>query len=303
MEKYEPEKLPQPILDFVAYLEGERRMSEATVRNYKHACREFFRTTLRVDWRKTSVRDARSYAVELQRSVSRRTLHNRISGLRAFYRYHRERGRVDINPFARLHLPKLEKRLPRFLTKEQMAQFLEGPIKGMESGEMTPYEAWRDRSTLELFYGAGLRISELVEAEIIHFSAGEGSLRVMGKGKKERVVPVGKVAVFCLRQHFHLRNEADLSSSRLLLHPTGKPLSRRWLQLRMKYYLQRAELPMDLTPHKIRHSFATHLLDAGADLRTVQELLGHASLSTTQIYTHTSINRLQEAYRQAHPRA
>lgn len=292
------------IEDFLSHLAGERRMSVATVRNYGHAAREFLAWLGEgSSWKEVDVRTARSYAVELQRGLSRRTLHNRIAGVRAFYRYLRERRRVKSNPFSSLSLPKLEKSLPRFLTEEQMQRFLSGPMQLGERGEADLFEVWRDRAVLELFYGAGLRISELVGARRMDYSGGEGTLRVMGKGGKERVVPVGKIASHCLEQYFHLCKSKGLKSDFLLIQRNGKPIGPRWIQLRMKKYLAVADLPMDFSPHKLRHSFATHILDGGADLRTVQELLGHASLSTTQIYTHTSIGRLREVYQQAHPRA
>jgi len=289
---------------FLTHLSGERRMSPATVRNYRLAVERFLEWLGQpYEWRTVNVRTARSYAIELQRSYSRRTLHNRIAGIRAFYRFHRERQRVDRNPFSALSLPKLEKTLPRFLTESQIRDFLDGPAKLRDAGTIGDFEVWRDRAALELLYGAGLRISELVGARVEKLDLSRGLLRILGKGNKERVVPIGKVAIHCIRQHLHLRNQAANGAGPILSHVSGKRLSPRWLQLQMKKYLALADLPQDLSPHKIRHSFATHLLDAGADLRSVQELLGHASLSTTQIYTHTSIGRMQEVYRQAHPRA
>ena len=289
---------------FLGHLAGERRLSSATVRNYGHAVRRFLEW-LGPDrsWRDVDAREARGYAVESGRSLSRRTLHNRIAGIRAFYRFHRERGSVDRNPFAALSLPKLEKNLPRFLARDQVERFLEGPARLLRDGSIGAAEGWRDRAALELLYGAGIRVGELVRARIDDYDAGRGLLRVTGKGGKERIVPVGRTAGFCLRQHLHVGGRQDDRSGPLVAHPSGKPVSARWLQARMKRYLALAGLPADLSPHKLRHTFATHLLDEGADLRGVQELLGHASLSTTQIYTHTSLGRLQEAYRQAHPRA
>ncbi|MGE9290418.1 MAG: tyrosine recombinase XerC [Puniceicoccales bacterium] len=289
---------------FLSHLVGERRMSPATVRNYRLAVERYLEWLGESeDWKEVSVKTARSYAIELQRNYSRRTLHNRIAGIRAFYRYQRERQIVDRNPFSSLSLPKLEKNLPRFLTESQVRLFLEGPLRLLQENAISDFEAWRDRAALELLYGAGLRISELVGADVGKLELGRGLIRVLGKGNKERIVPIGKVASHCVRQHLHLAHREGARSGPVVTHASGKGVSARWLQLRMKKYLALAELPQDLSPHKLRHSFATHLLDGGADIRSVQELLGHASLSTTQIYTHTSIGRLQEVYRQAHPRA
>jgi len=289
---------------FLSHLSGERRMSPATVRNYRQAVVRFLEWLGEgSDWRSVSARTARSYVIELQRGLARRTLHNRVAGIRAFYRFQRERRAVDRNPFSALSLPRLEKNLPKFMTTEQITRFLDGPLALLEKEAIPATQAWRDRAALELLYGAGIRISELVGADLGAFDAGRGLLRVTGKGRKVRVVPVGKIAVFCLRQHLHLSGRETRRSGPLIVHDSGKGISARWLQGRMKVYLALADLPQDLSPHKIRHSFATHLLDEGADIRSVQELLGHANLSTTQIYTHTSIARLQEVYRQAHPRA
>jgi len=294
-----------PELDrFLAHLKGERRMAPATIRNYRSATLDFLKGLGDGEqWREVDLRTVRSYAIELQRKYSRRTVHNRIAGLRAFYRYLRERKEVERNPFTALSLPKLEKNLPQFLTENQIRKFLEGPAQLFENETINAQEMWRDRTALELLYGAGIRISELVGADISKLEVNRGLLRVLGKGNKERIVPVGKVALHCVRQHLHVSGRASQSSGPILVQPSGRPVSARWLQKRMKTYLALADLPHDLSPHKLRHSFATHLLDGGADIRSVQELLGHASLSTTQIYTHTSIGRLQEVYRQAHPRA
>lgn len=297
---------PPEVTAFASYLAAERGLSPYTVRNYRHAVAAFLQWLgPEANWKELRPAQARSHAIELSRRLSRRTLHNRIAGLRAFYRYQRERGAVRSNPFQGLTLPKLEQPLPIFLTRAQMEDLLNQPQREAESGALELSAAWRDRALLELLYGAGLRVSELVGAQAEDWRPAEETLRVTGKGRKERIVPVGRIAAAALRQHRHLCAEAATArgTPHLLVQPDGRPLSVRWVQLRLKHYLARAGLPRDLSPHKIRHSFATHLLDEGADLRTVQELLGHASLSTTQVYTHTSIARLQQAYRQAHPRA
>ncbi|MBC2602246.1 tyrosine-type recombinase/integrase [Puniceicoccus vermicola] len=302
-EELAEKKIPE-LESFLSHLAGERRMSPATIRNYRLAVGRYLEWLGESkSWSEVEPRTARSYAIELQRSYSRRTLHNRVAGIRAFYRYHRERQAVPRNPFSSLSLPKLEKNLPRFLTETQIRLFLEGPMRLLKEESISDFEAWRDRAALELLYGAGLRISELVGADVGKLELGRGLIRVLGKGNKERIVPIGKVASHCVKQHLHLSHREGARSGPVVIHASGKGVSTRWLQLRMKKYLALAELPQDLSPHKLRHSFATHLLDGGADIRSVQELLGHASLSTTQIYTHTSIGRLQEVYRQAHPRA
>lgn len=308
-----PEPLPadiagawlQPFLD---HLGKERRYSAYTVRNYGQAFTDFFRW-LRDNQRGEggfdvlTARDVRDFVIEAQRRFDRRTLHNHVSGLRAFYRYWMQRGRLERNPFAKLPLPRLPKSLPKFLTEAQMTALLAGPLKLLQNKSLSAPEAWRDRLMLELLYGGGLRVSELVAMNYGAVDFGSGSVRVLGKGRKERICPLGVTAMAVLRKY---REEFALKTGRadpVLVTPQQKRLTVRAVQLLVKKYLALADLPMDLSPHKLRHSYATHLLNSGADLRAVQELLGHANLTTTQIYTHTSVARLKEIYAKAHPRA
>jgi integrase/recombinase XerC len=173
----------------------------------------------------------------------------------------------------------------------------------LESGAITPFLAWRDRLVMELLYGGGLRVSELVGLNYKFIDFTEGVARVLGKGRKERLCPLGKVAMVVLEKFRteHARNKGPADP--VLINTKHERLGVREVQLLLKRYLALAELPLDLTPHKLRHSYATHLLNAGADLRLVQELLGHVQLATTQIYTHVTVARLQEIYAKAHPRA
>ncbi|MEN9840732.1 MAG: hypothetical protein RL376_532, partial [Verrucomicrobiota bacterium] len=245
----------------------------------------------------------RDFVIEAQRRFGRRTLHNHASGLRAFFKYWQRQGRVTQNPLVGLVLPKLEKRLPLFLTEAQMKLLLTGPQRLLENGTESPFVVWRDRLAMELLYGAGLRVSELVALNYGSLEADGTLARVLGKGKKERLCPLGKVASGVLakwRREFAPDTSLDAP---VLADPRGRRLSPRTVQLMLKRYLALAGLPLDLTPHKLRHSYATHLLNAGADLRLVQELLGHASLNTTQVYTHVTAARLREVYDKAHPRA
>jgi integrase/recombinase XerC len=210
---------------------------------------------------------------------------------------------VEKNPLVGLVLPKLEKRLPQFLTEGQMRLLLEGPQRLLENGTESPFVAWRDRLAMELLYGAGLRVSELTGLDYRALEADGTVARVLGKGKKERLCPLGKVATAVLakwRREFAQDTGLDAP---VLVDTRHRRLTPRAVQLMLKRYLALAGLPEDLTPHKLRHSYATHLLNAGADLRLVQELLGHASLNTTQIYTHVTVARLREIYDKAHPRA
>jgi integrase/recombinase XerC len=248
--------------------------------------------------------DARGYLVEAQKDLGRRTLHNHIAGLRAFYRWMQERGDIAANPFLGLSLPKLEKKLPLFLTEKQMRALLEGPRLLLEADRATPFESLRDQVILELLYGAGLRVSELCGLRWEQMDLSNGTARVRGKGGKERLCPLGPAAAKCLLV-WRERYAGGMSESGLVLRQeeAGSSLGPRFVQRRLKLYLNRAGLPLDISPHKLRHSYATHLLDRGADLRVVQALLGHASLSTTQVYTHLSVQRLKEIHKLAHPRA
>ena len=303
--------MPQhiPHLDrFIQHLTLERRVSDYTVRNYTAAVENY------VLWLEDAGKWSddfgavkpimvRSFLVEQGRRMARRTLHNHVSGLRAFYRYLRTQAIVESNPFTGITLPKLDKPLPKFLTEAQMTQLLNAPVMLWKDGQIGEFEAFRDSLILELLYGGGLRVSELCGLTHGDIDLGRGVARVEGKGRKERLCPLGPVAMQCLKtfvQRFDL--SAELEDYVVCLR-SGKAMQPRGIQKLLKTHLKAAGLPLDMTPHKLRHSFATHMLDHGADLRAVQELLGHANLSTTQIYTHVSIARLKEAHKQAHPRA
>lgn len=296
-----------PFEDFLA---KERRYSDYTVRNYRQAFEDFYRWLADPGvnlWARgldaLGAREMRDFVIEAQRRFDRRTLHNHASGLRTFFKYWMKHGRLRNNPFVGVPLPKLEKRLPKFLTEEQMKRLLAGPQELLASGKVDAPTAWRDRLIMELLYGAGLRVSELVSLDYGAIDFETGVARVVGKGKKERLAPIGKVALAVLvkfRDEFAKRS-APLSP--IVVNADGRRTTVGEVQRMLKRYLAHAGLPLDLTPHKLRHSHATHLLNAGADLRLVQELLGHSQLATTQVYTHVSVARLKEIYAKAHPRA
>lgn len=293
---------------FASYLALERRYSAYTLRNYRQAFEHFTGWLVRGGhWRGTydglTPRIMRDFVIEAQRQFGRRTLHNHASGLRAFYKFWQQRGRLAKNPLVGLMLPKLEKRLPQFLTEAQMKLLLLGPQRLLENGTETPFTAWRDRLVMELLYGGGLRVSEVVALDYGAVDGESGVARVLGKGRKVRLCPLGKVATEVLAKWRREFARDDGPESPVVVDMRHRRLGVRAVQLLLKRYLALAGLPLDLTPHKLRHSYATHLLNAGADLRLVQELLGHASLNTTQIYTHVSVARLREVYAKAHPRA
>jgi integrase/recombinase XerC len=301
-------KPPEEIDKFIRFLSGEKRYSDYTLRNYLHAIRSF------VSWldehKKKQVRIsevnqslARDYIIESQQIRSKRTVRNHISALRSFYQFCQSRNYLNNNPFRNLTLPKLEKKLPVFLSQDELIQLLEAPLKLEISSPHAEMIRVRDRIIMELLYGGGLRVSEVAGLNHGDLDLPKSLVRILGKGRKERVVPIPERTsslLISFRENFCL--DAS-SSSPLFTSSKAQRLTSRNVQLRLKKYLAFCQLPQDVTPHKLRHSFATHLLDNGADLRSVQELLGHSSLSTTQVYTHVSVGRLKKAHKLAHPRA
>ena len=317
MSKTPPSQPLEPLPDgveeawlgpFCDWLAKERRYSDYTVRNYRHAFIHFF------EWLRDAGieekpfdeltrREMRDFIIEAQRRLDRRTLHLHVSGLRAFFRYWIRRGRMSRNPFTGIPLPKLEKKLPQFLTETQMKTLLLAPQRLEENETIDGFTACRDRLMMELLYGGGLRVSELAGLNYGAIDLESGSARVLGKGQKERLCPLGAIAIIVLKRWIQEFARDTGRDSAVVVDKHHQRIGVREVQLRLKRYLALADLPSDITPHKLRHSYATHLLNAGADLRLVQELLGHANLATTQIYTHVSVARLKEVYRQAHPRA
>jgi site-specific recombinase XerD len=304
---------------FLAHLATDRGASPYTQRNYAQALTEFARWHLNERksapaWETLQRDDFRSYLRFLGRNnLGRAAIQLRFSALRSFYKFLLRSGEVETMPIKNLSLPKLEKRLPRFLTKQQMKDLLAAPVKLLETqqkrkGPGRPISAEvcrRDVAVLETIYSCGLRVSELcnLRVEDIHFS--EAIVRVRGKGKKERLAPIGAPALRAIEDYWAQLLEPPSGAQPVFRADTTKaaPLSPLQLARRLKTYLVLAGLDPHLTPHKLRHSYATHLLDAGADLRSVQELLGHAHLATTQVYTHVTTERLKKAYEAAHPRA
>ena len=297
-----------PHLDaFCLYLGSQRRLSAYTVRNYRQAVEQLdawlsANESWSRDFDALTPAQVRAFLIESSRSLARRTLHNRVAGLRAFYLYLKRMQLVSSNPLQGIRLPKLDKPLPKFLTESQMLDLLGAPEKLQQAGQVSTFEAIRDRLIMELLYGAGLRVSELCELNFSAVDWQQGFVRVLGKGSKERICPIGEVALSCLQNFVQHCDRSTAYDQAILVTAQGRRIEPRTVQKLLKKYLLAVGLPVDMTPHKIRHSYATHLLNGGADLRAVQELLGHANLSTTQIYTHVSTTRLKTAHLQAHPR-
>lgn len=308
---------------FLEHLRTERGASPYTLRNYGQALAEFARWHQEErqqppPWAELERDDFRGYLRCLGRhKISRAATQLRFSALRSFYKFLVRRGEVESSPLKNLPLPKQPKRLPRFLTPEQTVQLLRAPMADLKAARQQAKEAkeeekqleesayYRDAAILETIYSSGLRISELcgLKAEDIQWN--EQWVRVMGKGKKERQAPIGAPALEAIRAYWKRLPEIPAGARPVFLAQPDqdRPMYPRLVQLRLKRYLELAGLDPRITPHKLRHSFATHLLEAGADLRSVQELLGHAHLVTTQVYTHVTTDRLKKVYDEAHPRA
>lgn len=306
------------IHDFLHHLASDRGASIYTQRNYRQALVEFhdwYRTEHKNApvWDKLERDDFRSFLRNLGRGkLSRAAIQLRFSALRTFYKFMIRRGVLGSSPIRNLMLPKLEKRLPKFLTIAQMLALLKAPLAPLENpkprGRGRPIAAcicYRDVAILETIYSCGLRISELCGMRVQDIDWNERVIRVFGKGKKERLVPIGEPALTAIQNYWTTLEIKPQGAEPVFLAQVQAqaPLSARMLQQRLKLHLATAGLDPHLTPHKLRHSYATHLLDAGADLRSVQELLGHAHLVTTQVYTHLTTDRLRRAYDSAHPRA
>jgi integrase/recombinase XerC len=233
-------------------------------------------------------------------NYTKSTTARKLATLRSFYKFLMRRGAITLNPLSTIRTPKQEKRLPRCLDLEQVQKLLDAPGDG-------DLLSARDKAMLEVLYSSGIRVSELVELDTTDIDLQEGVLRVRGKGRKDRLTPIGSQAIKAIQRYFELRSKDPRMQGgqvgRVFLNKHGGALSTRSVRRKLDKYLVAAGLDPGISPHTLRHSFATHLLNNGADLRSVQELLGHQSLSTTQIYTHLTTARMKEVYDQAHPRA
>ncbi len=290
--------------DFLRYMEAERSASAHTLAAYRRALM-FFRQWMGdrfTEWKDCTDEDFRRWLyAAMEEQLKPSTIRLRFAALRSFYHYLERYGKVAVNPLAEVVLPKRRHNLPVYLNIKQMEELLRLPLQLPLDKKFPKWVPYRDAAILELFYSCGLRLSELVSLNAGALQDGTDCVRVVGKGRKVRLIPVGEYASDALSKY---RAMAQISGSMpLFINRFGKRLSGRGIQLMLEKYLRVSDIPFHISPHKLRHTFATHLLDAGADLRSVQELLGHASLSTTQIYTHVTKTRMKEVYTRAHPRA
>jgi integrase/recombinase XerC len=286
---------------FLDFLTRERRLSAHTCKAYGTDLSQF-EAYLRdcvpeKGWNDLTRNDIRAFMGYLSRAgFSRGSIARKLAALRTFLSHLCQVGDIERNPALQVSPPKVEKRLPAYLSLEEVRAAIEGI-------DTTNVLGARDRAMLELLYGSGLRLRELVGLTLARIDLDTGVVRVTGKGDKERIVPIGRQAVSAVRHYIRHRVVATAYDTPFLfLTRSGRPLGPSGAQDRVMRHLSRVT-GHRFGPHALRHTFATHLLDAGADLNAVKEMLGHASLSTTQIYTHVSVERLKKAYRQAHPRA
>jgi site-specific recombinase XerD len=287
--------------EFLSFLAHERNASAHTLRAYASALKKIREHVNGKRWGECTAEDFRGYLYQLAKTKAARTyIRLQFSALRAFYRFLRTRRKLTNNPTAELRLPKIEKKLPVVLTRKQIEELLTAPLRAKKERAAPAWMPLRDAAVLELFYSSGLRLSELAALDVADLDLYTESVRVFGKGKKERVCPVGLPALEAVQRY---RTAAKIHSGPLFVNKLRRRISARSIWLIVRRYLRHTSIPINISPHKLRHSFATHLLDAGADLRSVQALLGHASLSTTQVYTHVTVERLKKAYAEAHPRA
>lgn len=288
---------------FLQYLEVEKNASSHTLEHYAADLRDFcsFLEAQRiVRFSAVDYSQVRMYLAALHaKSYARTSIARKLSALRSFYQYLMREGELDASPFHHVRTPKLEKKLPAFLYVEEMKAILEaadgeGPL------------GLRDRAIVEMLYAGGMRVSELAGLDKDHVDLKIGTALVFGKGAKERYVPIGDYALQALTRYLRDCRPAlahEGSGSALFLNHRGTRLTDRSIRRVLSKLVEKSAYGRRISPHMFRHSFATHLLEAGADLRTVQELLGHANISTTQIYTHVTKDHLQSVYNRAHPRA
>lgn len=294
------------LADFLASLQG-RNASPGTVTEYRRNAGEFlaFLAQRGVDWRRPDRATVRAWLAALaDRDLSASSVGSRLAAARSLYRHALRLGRIEVDPLAGVRAPRRPSRLPRVLSVDEAASLVTAPTRGVPRDEAL---ARRDAAMLELLYATGMRISELAGLTIDRIDLGRQRLRVVGKGNKERELLFGAPAARALRHYLEVARPTLASrgeaGSAVFLNATGRPLSVRGARLVIERWAAAIGAPGRTSPHTLRHSFATHLLEGGADLRVVQELLGHANLQTTQVYTHLSDAALRSAYRDAHPRS
>jgi len=292
------------VRNFLRYLYLERRYSSKTVEAYGTDLLQFetfLSDYLKFDtipWKKVDKRGIRLFLIILQdAAISKRSIARKLATIKSFFKYIAREEIIDQNPSLTIKIPKFEKKLPAFATLEDIDRLMNLP-------DPDTFEGIRDRAILELFYGTGMRLSELINLKLSDVMLSENLIRLLGKGNKERVIPLGNTAKEVLNRYLSIRAKfADQSVDTIFVLKSGKKIYPMAVQRLVKKYLSQSSLTHQQSPHILRHSYATHLLNAGANIRVVKDLLGHESLSTTQVYTHLSIDHLKKVYNKAHPGA
>lgn len=292
--------------NFMEYLQIEKNASPYTIQYYREDLESFFQFLNEESV--TNLKDVNHHLIRLyltkmyDRQLSRKSVSRKISSIRSFYRFLEREDETYTNPFVHIHFPKAEKPIPGFLYKEELDKLF-------EVNDLEDPLGQRNQALLEILYGTGIRVSECHSLRLVDIDFSIGTLFVKGKGRKERYVPFGSYAESAMQRYIDegrkvlLSNSKNPSSDVLFLNARGGPLTTRGVRHVLNKIVEKAASTIHLHPHKLRHTFATHLLNEGADLRTVQELLGHENLSSTQIYTHVTKDHLRDAYMRSHPRA
>jgi len=295
------------VANFLNYLNVEKNYSPLTLKSYAGDIALFedflLARTGGCQWPQVSILDIRAYLAQLNtKHAARKSIARRISSLRSFYKYLIRENLVRVNPFAKVRTPKLEKKLPVFLEEVEINELLAQPDTSDTLG-------LRDKAILELLYATGCRVSELAGLTLDRLDLGNQYVLLLGKGNKERLVPIGHPCVRAMDAYITQSRTVLMEKFKvgehdfIFVNSRGTPLTDRSVRRILDKYISQMSLQKHISPHSIRHTFATHLLEHGADLRSVQELLGHASLSTTQIYTHVTTERIAKVYEKHHPRA
>ncbi|MFY9494367.1 MAG: site-specific tyrosine recombinase XerD [Limnochordia bacterium] len=291
----------QVLDEYLAFLQIEKGLSPNSVNAYGSDLRQFgaFLKKNALAWSAVTVENIEAYLSVLEnQKLSARTRARKVASLRSFYNYLQGEGKIDHNPCAYLPSPKLPQKLPDILTEAEILALLAAPTLDKLTG-------YRDRAMFEVLYGSGLRVSELVDLDVGDIDQ-MGFVRCLGKGGKERIVPLGTYALQAAMKYIEFARPKLQRSHRqtaLFLNTRGGRLTRQGFWKILRHWAKQAGIKKDISPHMLRHSFATHLLRGGADLRSVQEMLGHADLTTTQIYTHLDMGSLRDVYKRTHPRA
>lgn len=295
--------MEQWLEDFSHYLSVEKGLAENTLDSYRRDLKKFLSFLQREKIFNPAVINRElitRYLLELkQTNHAASTISRNIASIRSFYNFLVSEGLIDENPAQQLETPRIEKKLPRVLTTKEVDRLLCQP-------KVNDHNGLRDKAMLELLYASGIRVSELVSLNAVDFNPEVGYLRCRGKGMKERIVPIGSMAVNYVQEYLHncrLRLIKKNEEKALFVNHHGRRLTRQGFWKILKKYAQKSKITGDITPHTLRHSFATHLLENGADLRSVQEMLGHSDISTTQIYTQITRRKIREVYDKTHPRA